>query len=234
MLKLLSIIPKLISLLFLAFLVWFGFTFYKQFSALEDGGMSRIAAAEQAFNNTADITKSIFNNLYSGNIKESLSFLSKKLSKEMQAQELFIESRGVPEVYLKTISYDALDENSIPKKRDNPFYIDIWFYGKPYNKKVVFENGYFKEEKLIAVTEDFISNPLSPLDIDNNISKNELLKIMGEADCVINSQNGDLTTYRFQENNERPLLSATFANNKLIFLSSGVIFLSEGEKKLCP
>ncbi len=233
MLKLLSIIPRLISLLLLAFLIWFGFVFYKQFSALEEEGVSRVAAAEQAFAHTADITKNIFNSLYGGNIKKGFSFLSNKFTKEIDAKEQFIASRGVPEVYIKIISYDVLGENGFHQKRKTPLYLDIWFYGEPHNKKVVFENGYFKEEKTIKNTDDYIVNPLNPLDINNNITANKLLKIMGDADCIIKGEDSSLVTYRFQEKEGRPLLSATFTDDKLIFLSSGIIFLSEGEEKIC-
>lgn len=234
MLKIISLIFKLISLLFVAFLVWFGFTFYKHFSAMEERGMTRVAALEDAFLHTSGVVKDLFEEIYSGNIKDALSLFSSKISKEASAKELFIDSRGVPEVYFKIISYDVLREDGIYEKRKDPLYIDIWFYGKPYNKKVVFENGYFKEEKAIKNTDDFIENKLSPLKINKNITEKKLIAIVGESDCVLTSEDINIETYRFKESAERPLLSATFVDGKLMFLSSGVIFLSENEEKICP
>ncbi len=230
MFKILSGIFKIISLLFIAFLVWFGFTFYKQFSALEEDGVTRISAAEQAFIFTADIAKDMFSAFYN----KGASLLNYKL-KEEDARELFIESRGIPEVYFVTISYDVLRDDGTVQKRTTPLYLEIWFYGEPYNKKVVFENGYFIKESDIKDTSEFVKNPLSPLDVKVSLTKNKLTSIMGEPTCTLESEEekNTLTTYRFKEDSNRPLLSATFAGDKLIFLSSGFVFLTEQEKSLC-
>nr|MDA3814877.1 hypothetical protein [Patescibacteria group bacterium] len=216
------------------FFIWFGYNFYITFSDLEERGVERQEAAIEAFTTTFSKTKDNFNNIYEKVPSFSLPFFSNNYSDKESISELFVETRGIPEVYVIMISYDEIKDET-PIKRDSSLRFEVWFYGDPYNEKVSFENGFFKETKGIDATDKLVENSVSPLFFNSNTTKNEIESVFGLSDCIITEQAGGdtLTTYRFKETATTPLLAVTFVNEKIIAVSSGIIFLGDNEDSLC-
>ncbi len=229
-----KLIMKIISIALLIFIIWFGYNFYTNFCELEERGLGRNQAAIEAFTTTFNKTKNSFNNIYEKIPPLPFSFFSNEYIDKENIRDIFIKTRGIPEAYIIIISYDEIKEG-VPVKRDEPLWFEVWFYGEPYNKKVVFENGFFKKETKIDAIDDFIDNSVSPLFYTNNTTKNEMQSIFGVSDCIITEKAGNdtLTTYRFEEKATTPLTAITFINEKIIAVSSGIVFLGDNENSLC-
>ncbi len=230
--KLIKTGKRIISIAIFIFLLWFGYNFYNTFSELRERGMGREQAAIEAFTFVVDKTKNQFNNI-SKKIP-SLSFFTNEYSEREDIRNIFIETRGIPEAYLIIVSYDEIKEG-VPVKRSEPIWFEVWFYGEPYNKKVIFENRFFKEERSFSATDEFINNNISPLFFNERATKNSVQAVFGTPTCTISEQAGDdtLTTYRFKETSKTPLAAVTFVNEKIIAVSSGIVFLGDNEKTLC-
>ncbi len=230
--KSIKVIKKIVSVILLIFIIWFGYNFYVAFSQFTESGVDKETAAIEAFNTTLNSMVSAFERIpRSIDIKNP--FL-RSYTNEENIRELFIETRGMPEAYVLIISYDKIKEG-VPIKRENPLQFEVWFYGDPYNNKVVFENGFFKEEKRISATDDFIGNSVNPLIFNEGTSKSMVQSIFGTPSCTLTEKAGEdvLTTYRFKETNNTPLAAVTFVNEKLISVTAGIVFLSDNEEQLC-
>jgi hypothetical protein len=221
---------RIILIIILIFFIWFGYNFYITFSDLEERGVGRQEAVIEAFTITFNKTKNGFSNIY-GKIP---AFFTNEYSDKEGIREIFIETRGIPEVYVIMISYDEI-KDGIPIKRSSPLRFEVWSYGNPHNEKVSFENGFFKEKKGIIATDEFIENNISPLFFNTNTTKKEVQGVFGLPSCIITEQAGEdtLTTYRFKETEITPLAAVTFVNEKIIAVSSGIIFLGDNEDSLC-
>ncbi len=232
--KLIKVGMRVLSVVSLIFLIWFGYNFYNNFSKLEELGVNSEEAIIEAFTTTLSETKDSFSNIKEGVPSISFSFFINEYSDKDDIREAFIKTRGLPEAYVIIASYDEIKEG-VPVKRDEPVWFEIWFYGNPYNKKVVFENGFFKEEKRIDNVDGFIDNNISPLFFTENITKNGVQSVFGTPSCTITEQAGSdtLTTYRFKETASTPLVATTFVNEKIIAVSSGIVFLGDNENSLC-
>jgi hypothetical protein len=225
---------RLISIILLIFFIWFGYNFYTTFSDLEEQGVERQEAAIEAFTSTFSKTKDKFSVVYNKIPSFSIPFLGSDYSDKENMREIFIETRGIPEAYLIMISYDEIKEE-VPVEREDPLRFEVWFYGDPHNEKVSFENGFFKENKKVNATDELVENTISPLFFNANTTKNEIQSVFGAPTCVITEQAGEdtLTTYRFKETATTPLMAVTFVNEKIIAVSSGIIFLGDDEDSLC-
>jgi hypothetical protein len=223
---------RIISVIFLIFAIWFGYNFYVVFSDLAERGVDKESAAMEAFSVTLDKTVNVFEKIPNSiNIPNPFS---NSYSEEERIRELFIETRGFPEAYVLIVSYDKIEEG-VPIKREESLRFEVWFYGYPYNKKVVFENGFFKEEGSISSADGLIENSVSPLFFNEKTTKSEVQGVFGAPSCIITDNAGEdvLTTYRFKETENKPLAAVTFMNEKLISATVGVVFLSENEESLC-
>jgi hypothetical protein len=221
---------RVISIITIIFFVWFGYNFYITFSDFKEGGVDTQEAAIKAFTIILDKAKNGFSDIYD----KVPSFSINKYSDKENIREIFIETRGIPEAYIIMISYDEI-KNKVPLKRESPLRFEMWFYGDSYNEKVAFENGFLKERKGIINTDELMKNNISPLFFNVDTTKNEVKKVFGVPSCTITEQAGDdiLVTYRFKETSVTPLAAVTFVNEKIIAVSSGIIFLGDNEDSLC-
>ncbi len=232
--KLIKIGIRILSVISLIFLIWFGYNFYNNFSELEERGVSNEEAITEALTITLSEVKDRFSGIKEGVPSISFPFFINEYSDKDNIREAFIKTRGLPEAYVIIASYDEIKEG-VPVKRDEPVWFEIWFYGNPYNKRVVFENGFFKEEGRIDNVDGFIDNNISPLFFTENTTKNEIQSVFGAHSCAITEQAGSdiLTTYRFKETVNTPLAATSFVNEKIIAVSSGIVFLGDNENSLC-
>ncbi len=234
---------KFVAIAILIFIIWFGYNSYNNYTTLsKDNNFSQDVALE-ALNLSLEKTKELFASPY-----EKASSLFFQLSrgwgsyfsssyKDVSLREIFIEEKGIPEAYLILISYDKLTEENFPIKRDKPLFFETWIYSKPYNKKIVFENGFFLEEGRIKESDIFFKNRISPLLFTTDTRTEDIIDIFGEEACVFKEEAGGdiITTYRFEDSEEKglPVSSVTFVNEKLISVSVGIVFLGDNEEKLC-
>ncbi len=225
---------RVISIILLIFFIWFGYNFYTTFSDFEDRGMERQEAAIEAFKIAFGETKDKISAVYNKIPSFSIPFFGNDYSDRENMREIFIETRGIPEVYLIMISYDEI-KDGVPVKREESLRFEVWLYGDSYNEEVSFENGFFKERKNLSETDGFIENTVSPLFFSTSTTKSEVQSVFGPPACVITEQAGNdtLTTYRFKETATTPLAAVTFVNEKIIAVSSGIIFLGDNEESLC-
>ncbi len=230
--KIITMGARIISILLLIFIIWFGYNFYVVFSDLTERGVDKETAVIEAFDTTLSNTTRAFKEMSSGISIENP--FTNSYAEEESIREFFVETRGLPEAYVLTISYDKIKEG-VPVKREDPLQFEVWFYGDPHNKKVVFENGFFKEEKSISSVDDFTENSVNPLFFSEKTTESEVKSVFGVPSCTITDNAGEdvLTTYRFKETENKPLAAVTFMNEKLISATVGVVFLSQNEESLC-
>ncbi len=235
---------KFIAVAIFLFFIWFGYNSYNNYLSLSENDNFSYEVALKALNLSIEETRDMLSSPYE-RVSSLFSGLSGGLGsyfnnnyKDISLREIYIEEKGVPEAYLILISYDKLTEENFPIKRDEPLFFETWIYGKPYNKKVIFENGFFLEEDRVAEVDIFFENRVNPLLFTTETKKEDIIGIFGNKECVFEEEAGNdiITTYRFKGSEEKgiPVSSATFINNKLMSVSVGIVFLGDSNKELCP
>ncbi len=222
---------QIFSLFMVVIVIWMGYRVYDDFDKFKKGGMND----ESAIVESLDV-----------NMGQARDFLTERLDalrglevipKEFLnneekpiLREEYIRARGIPQVYMILNSSDKLSEKGIPVQRDEVLRLEVWIYGPPYNKKVVFENGFLREEKDVNQEEGFSVNSLSPLSLNEKTSIEDVKKLLGNPTCILDD--GPIRTLRFEDDEKRPLVSVTFKDNKMISATVGIAFLGE-KKGLC-
>lgn len=232
--KFLKKAKKVTSVLLLLLFVWFSYNFYITFSELEERGVNREEAAVEAFKTNIERTRNKFDDAYKRFSSISFSFFTSEYSDEEKIREVFIKKRGIPEVYVIIISYDEIKEG-VPVKRSKALRFETWLYGDPYSEKIVFENGFFKENSNISNVDGLVKNNVDPLFFNENTTKREVQEMFGLPSCTITESAGNdiLTTHRFKETTTSPLMAVTFLNEKITAVSVGIVFLGDNENSLC-
>ncbi len=228
--KIIILLFKILRVLLIILVIWFGYIFYNNYTNLSTGDGFDPDTVNSALTLSLEEVRDIFDVPY--NIISPI-FTNKYADNSLK--EVYIEERGIPEIYIIMISYDKINKEGVPVEREKPLIFETWTYGKPHNKQVIFENGFFLEEKDLPSEDVFLKNSLDPTNFRADITKEEALSLLGVAECKATEDAGSdiLTTYRFKETESRPVSSVTFLNEKLIFLSVGIVFTGDENGQLC-
>ncbi len=234
--KTLNLFLRILSFGVLILSLFVFYNLYVDFSDLKNRGLDVEDAALKALDMNMLKVKDQFDAYYRkygsylSNIPSWFNFSFDVDYGDYSLREEYLSVRGVPEVFVVMMSYDQLKEGEVIK-REKPLRFESWMYGGDYRKKVVFENGFLKEEKSIKSIGELAKHSLSPLFFHQNTTIGEVRKILGSESCAVTDKGG-VVTYRFSETDKRPITSVSFVNNKFISATVGIVFLGEQES-LC-
>lgn len=231
-------IRRIINLILLTLVIYLGYGFYQVFSAEKEKGFSIEQSAKIATLQTFLKIRPTIEKIGNGIMWIGTLFNGDSDKILISSQETFIESRGVPNMYMILFSGAEFDKAGRPVAREEIRRIDNWMYGDPYNSLVLFDNGFFVSEKKMKDMGIFEKNPISPLSFISATKPNDIIQMLGTPSCEENVKAGKNTikTLKYEGTTNKPVTVVSFSDDQIIAVTVGIAFTSEDSKSnsLCP
>ena len=229
---------RIFNLILLVLVIYLGYTFYQAFSAEKKKGFSVNQSAKTA-------TLKTFSKIRPGieKIGEGVMWFPGLFDLGpdkilISSQGAFIETRGIPNVYMILFSGAELDNAGRPVARREIRRLDNWIYGSPYNSLALFDSGFFVSEKKMEDVGILDKNSISPLLFTSATQPSNVIQLLGNPSCEENIKAGKNTirTLKYEGTAKRPVVSVSFSDNQIIAATVGIAFALEDSKSdsLCP
>ena len=157
-----KLIFRIFNLILLLLIICLGYAFYQNFSDEKNKGFSVNQSAKTATLKTFSKIRPTIEKIGDGAMwfPGLFDWGSDKIV--ISAQETFIETRGIPNIYMILFSGAELDNAGRPVARQKIRRLDSWIYGSPYNALALFDNGFFVSEKKMEDAGVLDENSISP------------------------------------------------------------------------
>jgi len=225
-----KLIFRIFNLILLIIIVYFGYAFFHTVYVEKNGGVSLEQAIKTGALNTVSKARPIIEGV--ANIFDGVDYES------ADAQAAFIKARGIPDMYTIFFSDAEFDEKGRVAQKEETRRIDTWFYDGPYNSVVNFDNGFFIEEKDIKDSIDLKEHSISPLFFTSATKPVDVTELLGFPDCAeeFKTEGNTIVTIKYNIAPERPLVSVSFSDDKIISATVGIAFTKEDAtgNVLCP
>ena len=225
-----KLIFRIFNLILLIVIVYFGYAFFHTVYLEKNKGVSIEQAIKTGALNTVSKARPIVEGVAS--IFDGVDY------KSADAQSAFIKTRGIPDIYTIFFSDAEFDEKGRVVQKEETRRIDTWFYDGPYDSVVSFDNGFFVEEKDIKDSIDLKEHSISPLFFTSTTKPEDVTGLLGFPDCAeeFKTEGDIIVTIKYNITPERPLVSVSFSDDKIISATVGIAFMKEGAtgNVLCP
>lgn len=155
----------------------------------------------------------------------------------ISTQQAFIESRGIPGVYMIYFSDTKFDENKKPVARDYISRVESWTFGNPTNKTSNFQNNFFTDEEDLDDSILLMNHNINPLWFKETTTVKDVTGLLGKADCEVTEEAGvhTIRTLKYEETATKPVVSVSFSEDQIIAATVGIAFKSDyTSDTLCP
>ncbi|MGC8719926.1 MAG: DUF4214 domain-containing protein [Thermodesulforhabdaceae bacterium] len=153
-------------------------------------------------------------------------------------QKAFITSRGNPVAFSIIFGSERLNSQHVTEYAGSVRRIDSWFYNAEKLTSVVFDNGYFVEEKELSNHNDrFVPTHLSPALFTACMTRDDVIAVMGEPTCIRQERSmGRIYTYLlYNPSNTIPAATVVLENNMLVNVTAGyaISYTGTNQPDLC-
>ena len=233
-----KLVWRIFNLILLILVIYLGYAFYQSFSIEKKKGFSVNQSAKTATLKTFSKIRPTIEKIGDGAMWFPGLFDLGSGKIVISAQETFIETRGIPNIYMILFSGAELDNAGRPVARQEIRRLDNWIYGSPYNALALFDSGFFVSEKKMEDAGVLDKNSISPLLFTSATQPNDVRQLLGNPSCEESIEAGKNTikVLKYEGTASRPVASISFSDNQIIGATVGIAFTAENSENnsLCP
>jgi hypothetical protein len=142
-------------------------------------------------------------------------------------QLAFIKQRGLPDLFTISFITDGRDREGYVKPLKTPRRIDTWMYDGARFKSILFDNGYFVEEKDLGPGISLKPTQLKPTQFFHGMNFSQVTSLFGSPSCEEYLTINGTEKYRilkYNPTNARPPFSFGIKENGgIVTISAGYI-----------